>query len=195
VIEWKKIGENLVRHPGGQIYLRAKVNGKPVRKSLHTDDLRTAKRKRDAELEKLRHIATLGDEDALALNGEILAEGFEVLDAVCEFLFEGFPQLGALCDELGKEIALVDVAFHGFDFALDHLDLVGLDELGDFALVVVVALGLLGECADLGVLEAGGETFVEGLFPIGECGLHVAHYSALGYQPPAQFEAQILSLK
>ena len=68
MIEWKQIGENLVRHPGGNIYLRAKVNGKVVRKSLHTADIRTAKRKRDAELEKIRHAASLGDDhiDTLA---------------------------------------------------------------------------------------------------------------------------------
>jgi hypothetical protein len=48
---WTKCWENLVRYQGGTIYLRAKVEGKPVRVSLQTDDLRIAKIKRDAKLE------------------------------------------------------------------------------------------------------------------------------------------------
>jgi hypothetical protein len=62
VIEWKQIAENLVRHPGGKIYLRARVNGKVVRKCLQTSDLRTAIHKRDLGVEKLRHVAALGED-------------------------------------------------------------------------------------------------------------------------------------
>lgn len=55
--EWKKVGENLVRHWAGTIYLRAKVAGKPVRISLQTEDLRIAKLKRDDQLAAIRTAA------------------------------------------------------------------------------------------------------------------------------------------
>lgn len=67
---WKKVGEHLVRHSGGTIYLRARVDGKPIRVSLGTDDLRIAKIARDARLARLKESAleketrqpkTLGD--------------------------------------------------------------------------------------------------------------------------------------
>jgi len=51
---WKHVGENLVRHWGGTVYLRAKVSGKIIRQSLETSDLRIAKLKRDDMLPKLR---------------------------------------------------------------------------------------------------------------------------------------------
>jgi len=76
-MKWTKVGENLVRHPAGTIYLRAKVDGRKIRQSLGTADLRQAKRKRDAELEVLRHAVTLGGEnietlaDALALEKDL----------------------------------------------------------------------------------------------------------------------------
>jgi integrase len=76
-MKWTKVAENLVRHPGGTIYLRAKVGGRKIRQSLGTTDLRQAKRKRDAELEALRHAAALGGEnletlaDTLALEKEL----------------------------------------------------------------------------------------------------------------------------
>jgi len=54
---WTKAAENLVRHSGGVIYLRIKLNGKTIRKSLQTTDLRTAKMKRATEIEALRKIA------------------------------------------------------------------------------------------------------------------------------------------
>jgi integrase len=54
VITWTKAAENIVRHPSGTYYLRAKIDGKNVRKSLGTSDLRIAKKKRDARLEELR---------------------------------------------------------------------------------------------------------------------------------------------
>lgn len=72
-VKFIRCGENLVRHPGGTIYLQAKVAGEKVRQSLQTSDLRQAKRKRDMLLETLRHAASLGDRnietlaDALAL--------------------------------------------------------------------------------------------------------------------------------
>ena len=56
--DWKHVGENLVQHTGGTIYLRAKVGGKVIRQSLRTADLRIAKIKRDAELDRLRVAAT-----------------------------------------------------------------------------------------------------------------------------------------
>ncbi len=57
--EWRRVGENLVQHRGGTIYLRAKIPGKkgPVKLSLETPDLRIAKIARDARLEKLRAAA------------------------------------------------------------------------------------------------------------------------------------------
>lgn len=54
---WTQVGENLVRHWAGNIYLRAKVSGKVIRVSLETDDLRIAKMKRDDTLAGLRKAA------------------------------------------------------------------------------------------------------------------------------------------
>lgn len=59
--DWKKVGENLVRHAGGTIYLRGRVGGKPIRVSLGTNDLRIAKIARDAKLDALRDAATKTD--------------------------------------------------------------------------------------------------------------------------------------
>ena len=47
---WTKAAENLVKHRGGIYYLYAKVAGKPIRVSLETQDLRTARFKRDEKL-------------------------------------------------------------------------------------------------------------------------------------------------
>jgi integrase len=58
---WKKVGEHLVRHSGGTIYLRARVSGKPIRVSLGTDDLRIAKIARDARLAAIREAAEASD--------------------------------------------------------------------------------------------------------------------------------------
>lgn len=66
-MKWTKVAENLVRHPGVTIYLRAKIGGKKVRKSLETADLRQAKRKRDAMLDDLRHADALGGENIATL--------------------------------------------------------------------------------------------------------------------------------
>lgn len=52
--DWQQVGENLVRHRSGKVYLRAKVDGKIKRVSLKTNDLRIAKIKRDSMLPKLR---------------------------------------------------------------------------------------------------------------------------------------------
>ena len=49
-----------MRHIGGTYYLRAKVNGKVIRESLKTNDLRIAKLKRDARLAALRSSGSLG---------------------------------------------------------------------------------------------------------------------------------------
>lgn len=57
-VTWKKVGENLVRHSGGTIYLRGRVGGKPIRISLETEDLRIAKIARDATLDRLRGAAS-----------------------------------------------------------------------------------------------------------------------------------------
>lgn len=54
---WKKVGDNLVRHSGGTIYLRARVDGKPIRVSLGTDDLRIAKIAREARLVAMKEAA------------------------------------------------------------------------------------------------------------------------------------------
>lgn len=58
--EWTNVGENLVRHVGGKIYLRAWVAGKSIRVSLKTTDLRIAKLKRDERLAAIRHAAAAG---------------------------------------------------------------------------------------------------------------------------------------
>lgn len=53
--DWESVSaENLVRHKYGVFYLRAKIAGKVIRKSLGTKSLRTAKLKRDALLLDLR---------------------------------------------------------------------------------------------------------------------------------------------
>lgn len=71
-MKWTKVGENLVRHPAGTIYLRAKIGGQKVRVSLETSDLRAAKRKRDLKIEELRHAASLGEQNIETL-GEAIA--------------------------------------------------------------------------------------------------------------------------
>ena len=57
--DWTKVGENLMKHVGGTIYLRAKVAGKVIRVSLETKDIRIAKIKRDDRLSKMRCAADL----------------------------------------------------------------------------------------------------------------------------------------
>lgn len=53
--EWQTVkAENLVRHKNGNYYLRAKVAGKIIRRSLRTDTLRIAKIKRDSLVAQLR---------------------------------------------------------------------------------------------------------------------------------------------
>jgi integrase len=52
--DWQTVGENLVRHPAGNIYVRIRVDGKQKRISLGTKDARIAKIKRDSVLPKLR---------------------------------------------------------------------------------------------------------------------------------------------
>lgn len=74
LMKWIKVAENLVRHPAGTIYLRAKVGGKKIRQSLETTDLRQAKRKRDLELEILRRAAALGGENIETLAGALALE-------------------------------------------------------------------------------------------------------------------------
>jgi integrase len=68
---WKKVGENLVRHQGGTIYLRAKVAGKIIRRSLDTEDLAAAKRKRDTEIERIRKQMATAAEAAKTLGGAL----------------------------------------------------------------------------------------------------------------------------
>jgi integrase len=81
--DWTQVGENLVRHKGGKIYLRAKVKGKVIRVSLETSDLRIAKIKRDDRLAGMRTAAlakesnttvrTLGDAVSV-VSGRLLAQ-------------------------------------------------------------------------------------------------------------------------
>lgn len=61
--DYEKVAENLVRHSGGKIYLRAKVGGKSIRLALKTTDLRIAKLKRDTHLAALRTSAALATDD------------------------------------------------------------------------------------------------------------------------------------
>lgn len=55
--DWTQVGENLVKHVGGTVYLRAKVKGKVIKVSLQTNDLRIAKLKRDERLAGMRAAA------------------------------------------------------------------------------------------------------------------------------------------
>lgn len=71
--DWETVAENLVRYiPSGVLYLRAKVNGKFIRKSLKLTAVRPAKLKRDKMLAELRAAAgdfsgsVLGRDQALA---------------------------------------------------------------------------------------------------------------------------------
>jgi len=66
--DYRKVATNIVRHRGGMYYLRAKVGGQKVRRSLDTKDLEVAKMKRDEVLRQLKgaeateaKIATVGD--------------------------------------------------------------------------------------------------------------------------------------
>lgn len=71
--DWEKVSaENLVRHKSGGYYLRAKISGKIIRRSLQTTSLKIAKLKRDALIIELRTAAGLvkGGED-LALVGAV----------------------------------------------------------------------------------------------------------------------------
>ena len=53
--EWERVAENLVRHrASGGLYLRAKVGGKIIRRSLGTKSMRIGKMKRDDLLLQLR---------------------------------------------------------------------------------------------------------------------------------------------
>jgi integrase len=70
--DWVRVGENLQRHKGGTIYLRAWVAGKVIRVSLETKDLRLAKIARDAKLDLLRAAAAEPDmEGADTIGGAI----------------------------------------------------------------------------------------------------------------------------
>ena len=55
--DWESVAENLVKHTNGTYYVRAKVDGKQIRLSLKTKNLRVAKVKREAELTKARESA------------------------------------------------------------------------------------------------------------------------------------------
>jgi len=78
--DYERAGENIVKHANGTYYLRAKVLGKVVKKSLKTKELRIAKIKRDDLLGKERSAATARKpglvrtiRDALAiLRGELV---------------------------------------------------------------------------------------------------------------------------
>ena len=75
--DWTQVGEILVRHRGGKIYLRAKVNGKVIRISLGITDLRIAKIMRDDRLAGIRkatvknpsttNVRTVGEAVAVAV--------------------------------------------------------------------------------------------------------------------------------
>lgn len=72
--DFKKAGENLVRHRGGTYYLRAKVAGKAIRVSLETTNPRIAKLKRDSMLDSMRKAAgkTKGGGDSMRTIGDAL---------------------------------------------------------------------------------------------------------------------------
>ena len=66
---WVKVAENIVRHePSGTLYLRAKVGGKPIRRSLGVSALRPAKIKRDQMLSELRAMAGNFSDDTLTMD-------------------------------------------------------------------------------------------------------------------------------
>lgn len=66
---WQQVGENLVRHWAGAIYLRAKVGGKIKRVCLDTKDLRIAKLKRDDALAILRKASRVEKPDEIKTLG------------------------------------------------------------------------------------------------------------------------------
>lgn len=68
---WKQVGENLVRHQSGTIYLRAKVAGKIIRRSLDTDDLAEAKRRRGPEVKLARKHAASASLAAKTIEGAL----------------------------------------------------------------------------------------------------------------------------
>lgn len=96
---WTNAGENLVRHSSGTIYLRVKVNGKTIRKSLKTTDLRSAKRKRNTELDLIQKAAKAGGKEIRLLGDAIDAEEASTLakprlkDATIHYYNQTFSSL------------------------------------------------------------------------------------------------------
>lgn len=68
--------ENLVRHRSGTYFLQAKINGKKIRRSLKTDNLRQAKVSRDTELKKIRE-----ESPAVASGYETLGDAISTVEA------------------------------------------------------------------------------------------------------------------
>lgn len=52
--KWTRVAENLFRHASGALYLRVKVGGKIIERSLNAKDVRAAKMKRDRLLLEIR---------------------------------------------------------------------------------------------------------------------------------------------
>lgn len=94
---WTQVGENLVRHTAGTIYLRAKVAGKVKRVSLQTSDLRIAKLKRDDLLSGMRK-ASASDHHT----GEVRTIGEAV--AIVSMRIVSQPHLKAPTVDYYKEI-------------------------------------------------------------------------------------------
>ncbi len=71
--DWTKIRENLMIHVGGTVYLRAKVGGKVIRKSIETSELRIATPKRDATLSDLRALVSTSAQTIGAVDDACMA--------------------------------------------------------------------------------------------------------------------------
>lgn len=101
--DWKQVGENLVKHKGGTIYLRASVAGKIKRISLRTSDLRIAKLKRDDLLDSMRKsaVATSGDSGKI----RTLGDAIRIVQARAESMPHLSDRSSSYYSEIGKVLA------------------------------------------------------------------------------------------
>ena len=82
---WEKVAENLVRHlPSGGMYLRAKVGGKIIKRSLRTKAVKVGKMKRDDLLKELR--------EEVGIDGKGFADSLK-LKAAIELTLESYAAL------------------------------------------------------------------------------------------------------
>lgn len=100
--EWEKVAENLVRHiPSGGLYLRAKVGGKIIRKSLGTKAVKIGKMKRDDLLLQIRTAAGRGGGQ-----GELTRDG--LLELALAY-YRALPTYQTKPASMRYRVTLVDV--------------------------------------------------------------------------------------